>query len=68
MGLGDGSGILHQAVAGAPPVTRDGGAFGYVAAEDPPYPLRGRASRDRRPRRRGFEDAYADRLCSPGTR
>ncbi len=35
MGLGDGSGILHQAVAGAPPVTRDGGAFGYVAAEDP---------------------------------
>lgn len=35
MGLGDGSGIPHQAVAGAPPVTRDGGAFGYVAAEDP---------------------------------
>ena len=33
MGLGDGSGIPHQAVAGAPPVTRDGGAFGYVAAE-----------------------------------
>ena len=35
MGLGDGSGIPHQAVAGAPPVTRDGGASGYVAAEDP---------------------------------
>lgn len=33
MGLGGGSGILHQAVAGALPVTRDGGAFGYVAAE-----------------------------------
>ena len=33
MGLGDSLGILHQAVAGAPPVTRDGGVFGYVAAE-----------------------------------
>ena len=33
MGLGGGSGILHQAVAGALPVTRDGGASGYVAAE-----------------------------------
>ena len=33
MGLGGGSGIPHQAVAGAPPVTRDGGASGYVAAE-----------------------------------
>ena len=38
MGLGDGSGIPHQAVAGAPPVTRDGGAFGYVAAEGPLQP------------------------------
>ena len=34
MGLGDGSGIPHQAVAGAPPVTRDGGASGYVALGD----------------------------------
>ncbi len=34
MGLEDGSGIPHQAVAGAPPVTRDGGAFGYVALGD----------------------------------
>ena len=38
MGLEDGSGIPHQAVAGAPPVTRDGGAFGYVAAEGPLQP------------------------------
>lgn len=34
MGLGDGSGVPRQAVAGAPPVTRDGGAFGYVAVGD----------------------------------
>ena len=49
MGLEDGSGIPHQAVAGAPPVTRDGGAFGYVAAEGPP-PAGG--SSNLRPRRR----------------
>ena len=33
MGLGDSSGVPHQAVAGASPVTRDGSVFGYVAAE-----------------------------------
>ena len=33
MGLGSSSSIPHQAVAGALPVTRDGGASGYVAAE-----------------------------------
>ena len=49
MGLGDGSGIPHQAVAGAPPVTRDGGAFGYVAAEGPPS---ADGSPNLRPRRR----------------
>ncbi len=38
MGLGGSSGIPRQAVAGAPPAARDGGASGYVAAEGPLQP------------------------------